>query len=74
MADRRVQCFVGSGSAVRNLGLIPGEYLRLPGRLRETDREYLFRDLSAALTPAYQDAIWEMIWRRWEYYESLCDS
>ena len=74
MADRRVQCFVGSGSAVRNLGLIPREHLRVPGKLRETDREYLFRDLSEALPPAYQDAIWEMIWRRWEYYESLCDS
>lgn len=74
MADRRVQCFVGSGSAVRNLGLIPREHLQLPGKLRETDREYLFRDLSEALPPAYQDAIWEMIWRRWEYYESLCDS
>lgn len=74
MADRRVQCFVGSGSAVRNLGLIPREHLRVPGKLRETDREYLFRNLSEALPPAYQDAIWEMIWRRWEYYESLCDS
>ena len=74
MADRRVQCFVGSGSAVRNLGLIPREHLQVPGKLRETDREYLFRNLSEALPPAYQDAIWEMIWRRWEYYESLCDS
>ena len=70
----RVQCFVGSGSAVRNLGLIPREHLQVPGKLRETDREYLFRNLSEALPPAYQDAIWEMIWRRWEYYESLCDS
>lgn len=74
MADRRVQCFVGSGSAVNNLGLIPKERLRVPGKLRETDREFLFRDLSEALSPVYQDAIWEMIRRRWEYYESLCDS
>ncbi len=74
MADRRVQCFVGSRSAAQNLRLIPREYMRVPGSLREGDREYLFRDLSEALTPAYQDAIWEMIWRRWRYYESLCDS
>ena len=74
MEDRRVQCFVGSGSSIQNLKLIPGEYLRVPGRLRETDRERLFEDLSEALPPAYQDAIWEMIWRRWEYYESLCNS
>ena len=74
MADRRVQCFVGSRSAAQNLRVIPREHLRVPGRLREADREYLFRDLSEALTQAYQDAIWEMIWRRWEYYESLCDS
>ena len=31
MADRRVQCFVGFGSAVQNLRLIPREYMRVPG-------------------------------------------
>ena len=31
MADRRVQCFVGSGSAVQNLRLIPRDYMRVPG-------------------------------------------
>ena len=74
MADRRVQCFVGSGSAMRNLELIPVEFLRLPGGLKESDRDFLFTDLEDALSPAYRDAVWEMIWRRWQYFESLCNS
>ena len=74
MADKRVQCFVGSGSTYQNLKLIPRESLRVEGKLTETDRAFLFKDLEDALSPAYRDAIWEMIWRRWQYYESLCNS
>ena len=74
MADKRVQCFVGSGSTYQNLKLIPKAYLQVKGKLRETDRDYLFKDLEDALSPAYRDAIWEMIWRRWQHYESLCNS
>jgi len=74
MADKRVQCFVGSGSTFQNLRLIPMPYLNVPGNLAETDRDYLFKDLEDALSPAYRDAIWEMIWRRWQYFESLCNT
>lgn len=74
LIDKKVQCFVGSNSTFDNLSLIPREKWMPPGRLREEDHEILFKDLDEAMSPAYRDAIWEMIWRRWIYYAGLCDS
>lgn len=74
LSDKRVQCFVGSHSAAENLLLIPDEYRRLPGGLTKESRAYLFADLEDALPGPWRDAIWEMLWKRWEYYENFCDS
>ena len=73
MADKPVQCFVGSRSAWENLKLIPaGEQPRL-NPLAASDRDRLLDGLSDALNSAWLDRIWEMIWRRWQAYENLCD-
>ena len=72
MKDVKVQCFVGSSSACDNLRLIEeGKQPILP-ELKETDKELLFEDLDRVLPGIYQEKIWEMIWKRWEYYADFC--
>ena len=74
LADKRVQCFVGSHSAAVNLRLIPKNSRSLSGCLTQESRAYLFADLDDALPGPWRDAIWKMIWKRWEYYENFCNS
>ncbi len=73
MADKPVQCFVGSRSARENLKLIPHDrhpQLRL---LTESDRDTLLVGLADALDRCWLDRIWEMIWKRWQTYEDFCN-
>ncbi|MBR5345557.1 MAG: hypothetical protein IK127_07005, partial [Clostridia bacterium] len=73
MADKPVQCFVGSRSAWENLSLIPlGCHPNLHA-LKESDGETLLDGLSDALDRQWLDRIWEMIWKRWQAYENLRD-
>lgn len=73
MADRPVQCFVGSRSAWDNLRLIPPDKRPKLHPLKESDREMLLEGLDEALGTRWLERIWEMIWRRWQAYESICD-
>lgn len=73
MADKQVQCYVGSRSAWENLKLIPKEKRPKLNVLTESDRDIIMQGLDAALPRAWQDKIWEMIWRRWKAYANLCD-
>jgi len=92
LADRPVQCFVGSHSAMENLNLIPKEYrkiemlrpsetgdradndpLQSPG-LRESDQDQIFLHLDEAVSEKRREVIWQMIWKRWKYYESFCNT
>lgn len=71
MADKPVQCFVGSRSAWENLRLIPpGQFPRVRP-LQESDRRTLLEGLDDAISPCRLDRSWEMIWRRWKEYENL---
>ena len=71
MAEKQVQCFVGSRSAWENLHLIPrNEYPRLKP-LKESDQSILFDGLYGVLSTRRIDCTWEMIWRRWQAYENL---
>ena len=73
MADKPVQCFVGSRSARENLKLIPvGHYPGL-NPLAESDQHVLLDGLSDAMDPRWLNRIWEMIWNRWKAYESFCN-
>ncbi len=70
--DKRVQCCLGSSSVRENLDLIPtGKFPEL-NRLQETDRQMIFRDLETVISPVLMEKTWEMIWRRWCYFESFC--
>lgn len=72
LADKQVQCFVGSRSAWQNVKLIPKENLPAVNPLKETDREYLLADLEEAIGGRWLERIWEMIWKRWCSYEDFC--
>ena len=71
MADKPVQCFVGSRSAWDNLHLIPQGQFPSVHSLKASDRAFLFDGLDDAVSHTRLDRTWEMIWRRWQSYEAL---
>lgn len=73
MEDKRIQCFVGSNSLFENLKLIPKEKFPNLNKLNKNDQDKLFEDLDGILPKEYQDKIWELIWKRWKYYENFCN-
>ena len=73
MEDKPVQCFVGSRSAQENLKLIPKDKLPKINKLKESDQAYLFEGLDNIMPQCWQNKVWEMIWKRWQYYESFCN-
>ena len=73
MADKPVQCFVGSRSSWENLRLIPRDQRPPLHPLAENDCAILLEGLSEALDQQWLDRIWEMIWKRWQAYEDLCN-
>ncbi|MBR6230242.1 MAG: hypothetical protein IKQ97_10935 [Eubacterium sp.] len=72
MEDRRIQSFVGSGSASENLRLICDNPVKKP--LKKEDQAYLLDGLDEVIPAFLQEAIWEMIWKRWVTYENLSNS
>ncbi len=71
MADKPVQCFVGSRSAKENLKLITSPpVVRV---LEERDRSLIMNGLDAVIPKTLQDAMWNMIWERWCVYEDMRD-
>ena len=73
LSDVRVQCCVGTGSTFENLKLIPKDKMPIVNPLREKDKDCLMEGLENILPKAWLDKIWEMIWRRWQYYEDFCN-
>ena len=71
MADLPVQSFIGSRSLFRNLELIPKDRLPVFRRLDSSDKDYLLKDMGQCLSVSYLEKIWEIIWQRWNYYETL---
>ena len=74
MEDRPIQSYLGSTSALENLKLIPADELPRFNRLQESDRAVLMEGLDNVISAKLQDAIWNMIWNRWCFYEDFCDS
>ena len=72
LRDGPAQCCVGSNSVRDNLNLIPAGKWPALHPLRESDREILMDGLDGILPAAWQDKIWEMLWKRWRFYESIC--
>ena len=74
MADLPVQCYVGSRSAAENLKLIPMDKRPALTPLKESDKTILLEGLDDVIPRNLQEKIWEMIWKRWCYYEDFCHS
>lgn len=74
MADLPVQSFVGSRSALENLDLIPAGQMPELSPLKESDRAVLLEDLADVIPQNMRDKIWDMIWKRWCFYENFCHS
>ena len=47
--------------------------LQSPG-LRESDQDQIFLHLDEAVSEKRREVIWQMIWKRWKYYESFCNT
>ena len=73
MADRPVQCFVGSSSAQQNLTLIPREKLPCLQPLNESHKKEILTGLDEIISGYLSEKIWDMIWQRWLYYEDFCN-
>lgn len=73
LADGRVQCCVGSNSAFDNLKLIPKDKMPLLNPLKETGEAVLMEGLEDVLPEIWRKKIWEMVWKRWQAYESICN-
>lgn len=71
MRDVPVQSFTGSRSLFENVKSIPVEKLPRLRRLEEDDRSIIFENLDKILSPSFLDKIWEIIMKRWQYYENL---
>lgn len=71
--DQRVQCCVGGQSTFENLKLIPKDKMPALNVLTETDEAVLMEGLEDILPESLRKKIWEMIWKRWQVYESICN-
>ena len=69
--DKRCQNFIGSYSCYENLNLIENKKKIFAGKLKESDKAVLLEDLQGILSETYLDAIWNMIYKRYQVYESL---
>lgn len=74
LADLPIQCFVGSRSALENLRLIPAEQMPELSPLKESGKAVLLEGLSDVILQNLQGKIWNMIWKRWCFYEDFCHS
>ena len=73
MEDRPVQCFVGSRSAKDNLELITEDKFPKLNTLTESHKEIIMEGLDEVISEPLRNKIWEMIWKRWCYYEDFCN-
>lgn len=73
MRDFPVNNYVGARSLEYNLSLIPNGFDLKIRSLEQKDKGYIFQDIEKILSPKHIDKIWEMIWKRWCYFEEIRD-
>ena len=72
--DRPCQNFIGTRSTLENLSLIKNKDTIFSSGLDENSRDVLLDGLEDILSREHLEKIWMMIFKRWHYYESLCNS
>lgn len=73
MREFPVNNYVGARSLEYNLSLIPNGFDLKIRSLEQKDKGYIFQDVEKILSPKHIDKIWEMIWKRWCYFEEIRD-
>ncbi len=71
MRDFPVNNYIGAKSLEYNLSLIPKEFDLQINWLKQSDKEYIFKNIDKILTQKHIDKIWEMIWKRWCYFDEI---
>lgn len=69
LEDKRCQNFIGGYSCLDNLKLIGDK--PFTNRLDSDDKDYIFEGLTDMMTPVHIDAVWKMIYERYQIYENL---
>ena len=71
--DLPCQNFIGGRSTLDNLSLIKDKNSIFHNKLLPEHHEKLIKDLDDVISVAHMEKIWEMLYSRWCYYESLCN-
>ena len=71
MQDFPVNNYIGAKSLEYNLSLIPESFDLKIKKLKQSDKESVFRGIDRVLTVGHIEKIWEMIWKRWCYFEEI---
>ena len=71
MRDFSVNNYIGSKSLEYNLSLIPKEYDLQIWKLKIEDQDYIFNGIDHVLSEVHRNKIWEMIWKRWCFFEQV---
>jgi len=69
LKDVRANNFIGTRSLTENLRFVPADIAI--GRLDENSREQLLAGLDGVLPQAHLDAIWNIIWQRWQHWTDM---
>ncbi len=71
MQDFPVNNYIGARSLEYNLTLIPETFDLEIKTINEKDKDYIFQGIDKILMPGHIEKIWEMIWKRWCYFEKI---
>ena len=74
LEDKPTNNFIGSRSTRENLNLISPDRMPTLSPLHESDKGDLMAGLDQIVPASLLDRIWDMIWKRWCYYEDFCHS
>ncbi|MCD7955727.1 MAG: hypothetical protein LUG93_08255 [Lachnospiraceae bacterium] len=71
MREFAVNNYIGSRSLEYNLSLIPEQFDLKLNSLRKANREFILGGTEEILSENHRNKVWEMIWKRWCYFESI---
>lgn len=71
MREFAVNNYIGSRSLEYNLSLIPKQFDLKLNSLRKSDRGSIFGGTEKILSENHRNKLWEMIWKRWCYFETV---
>lgn len=73
MKDFPVNNYIGSRSLEYNLSLIPQDFDLKINPLKPEDKDHILHGIENILSEKHMNKIWEMIWKRWCYFDKICN-